>query len=216
MRPRKLYPIFLDMEGRNCVVVGGGRVAERKARGLLDAGARVRVFAGKATDGLSRLARDGRISLLMRAFMFSDIKGAFIIVCATGDERLNRRVAKEARRRKILINVADSPGLCDFFIPAVVRRGLLRIAVSTGGSSPAMARRIREELEVRYGKGYGDFLRAMGALRPKVIEGVPAAKRASVFREMTSEKIVKLFAGGEKAAARREMEKIIKKHQKGE
>lgn len=212
MKPRTLYPVFLDIQGRRTVVVGGGRVAERKARGLLAAGANVTVVAREATAGLSRLGRGGKLVLRKRRFSPRDLDGAALVICATDDARLNREAAGQARSRGVPVNVADSPGDCEFFLPAVVTRGALQIAVSTGGSSPATAKRIREELEERYGAEYGELLKALSALRERVIEGVPRPRRAEAFRAMTGDKILRLFVRGDRRAARKEMEKILKKY----
>jgi siroheme synthase-like protein len=203
------YPICLNIRGRRCVVVGGGRVAERKARGLLAAGADVTVIAREAGSGLKRLARGRKIGVLRRGFLSSDLKAAFIVMAATDDAAVNTRVASEARRRGALVNVADSPWLCDFFLPAVVRRGDLQIAISTAGSSPALAKRIRKELSGRYREEYGTLLHIASALRPDVMRIVPPRARAAVFAEMTGPAVVRLLRRGRTAAARRRMLKAI-------
>ena len=141
------YPICLDLADRTCVVVGGGDVAERKVVSLLAAGARVVVVAPALAPGLWRLRGEGRLEHTSRPYQEGDLADAFLAIAATDDAEANRAVAAEARRRRVLVNVVDDPALCDFTLPAVLRRGDLLVAVSTGGRSPAVARYVREELE---------------------------------------------------------------------
>jgi len=209
MRPHPLFPIFIDLSRRRCLVVGGGSVAERKARRLVAAGARVTVVAKVARAGIQRLARRKKIRLITRGFSHADLRGVFLAVCATDDAVVNERIAAAAARRNVLTNVADMPAICDFFLPAVVRRGQLQIAVSTGGSSPATASRIARELEGRYGREYADLVSMMRSLRARVIGRVPAGNRPAVFAAMSRPSIVRLLRGGRRAAARRAMERVI-------
>ncbi|MCX6355057.1 MAG: bifunctional precorrin-2 dehydrogenase/sirohydrochlorin ferrochelatase [Candidatus Aureabacteria bacterium] len=211
MRARALYPIYLDLRGRNCIVVGGGRVAERKVRGLVATGATVTVVAKMATPGIARLAGKNIVNLFRRRFRASDLKGKFIALCATDDPAVNARVASEAAAKGVMANVADSPAHCDFYLPSVVRRGRLQIAISTGGASPALAARIGKELSMRYGSEYAELLRMATGLRPRVAHRVPQAKRAGVFHAMASPAMVRLLRAGKKAAVRRAMEEIVEK-----
>ena len=215
MRLRPLFPIFVDLSRRHCLVVGGGRVAERKARGLVAAGARVTVVARAAHAGIVRLARSKKIRLITRAFLPADLRGVFLVVCATDAAAVNARVAAAARRRSILANVADMPAICDFFLPAIVRRGQLQIAVSTAGSSPATASRIARDLECRYGREYADLLSMMRSARARVIGRVPAGARPAVFAAMSCPAIIRLLRSGRRAAARRAMERVIQKTIRG-
>ena len=141
------YPLLLELAGRPCLVVGGGPVGERKVEGLLAVGAVVTVVSPELTPGLSALAQAGRITVVPRAYREGDLEGAALVFTALGDPRATAAVADEARRRAIWLNAADDPAHCTFILPAVVRRGELSVAVSTGGTSPALARAIREELE---------------------------------------------------------------------
>ena len=137
------YPVFLDLRGRPVLVVGGGKVALRKARGLVEAGARLTVVAPECRPEFERLP----VRLARRRFRASDLEGAFLAFTATDDRAVNARVAREARRRGIPVNVADSRDECDFLVPARVRRGHLQIAVSTGGERPRLAADLRRRLE---------------------------------------------------------------------
>ncbi len=211
MDNRSLYPIFLKLEEKKCLVVGGGRVAERKTRSLLAAGANVKLVAKKTTTALSRLARERKIRLLKKYFVPSHLKDVSLVLCATDDKKLNSRVAREARRRGILVNVADSPELCDFFLPAALRRGHFQIAVSTAGGSPAIAKRVRDELARRYGKEYGELTGLMRSMRLKVIREIPEERRTAVLNAMIAPRIVRLLRRGQKVAARRLMKGTIAK-----
>jgi precorrin-2 dehydrogenase/sirohydrochlorin ferrochelatase len=140
------YPLSLDMTERRCLVVGGGPVAERKVAGLLDAGARLTVVSPAATDRLRDWARTERIRLRLREYAAGDLAGHSVVFVATDAGRVNAEVARDARAAGVLINAADDPAHCDFILPAVLRRGDLTVAVSTGGASPALARAVRDEL----------------------------------------------------------------------
>lgn len=145
--PSFRYPIALDVEGRRCVVVGGGQVAEHKCRSLLDAGAAVAVVSEHASAGLEELARDGRVELTRRAYAHGDLEGAFLAIAATDDRAVNAQVFAEAEERGVLLNAADDIEHCNFAVPSVVRRGDLTVAISTAGKAPALAKRLRARLE---------------------------------------------------------------------
>ena len=164
-----LFPLFLKLEGRQCLVVGAGKVGESKIAGLLDTGARIRVVAFDASPGVRDWARAGRIELELRVFSPDDLNGAFLAVVATSSRSLNERVYHEARRRGVLCNVVDVPDLCDFFYPAVVRRGDLQIAVSTAGQSPSLAQHIRQQLEKQFGPGYSEWVAELGETRKLIL-----------------------------------------------
>lgn len=141
------YPLCLEMAGRRCLVVGGGPVAERKVAGLLEAGARLTVVSPAVTARLADWARAERIRLIGREYAASDLVGHSVVFVATDDGRVNADVARDARAAVVLVNAADDPAHCDFILPAVLRRGELTVAVSTGGASPALARTVRDELD---------------------------------------------------------------------
>jgi len=154
-------PVFFDVSGCDCVVIGGGKIAERKARSLVEAGASVTVISPEITTWLAAMVRAQTIRHLQRTYRRGDLIGAFLAFEATGDSAAAQAAATEARERRVPINVADVPELSAFIVPAVVRRGELQIAISTGGASPTLARQIREELEARFGPEYEsivDFL----------------------------------------------------------
>lgn len=142
----RYYPAFLDLSGRRCVVVGGGGVATRKVQALLEADARVVVIAPAISAELRQLVAAGAVEHLSRAFEASDLSAAFLVIAATDDASTNAFVAREGRERGVLVNAVDDPPNCDFIAPAVLRRGDLTLAISTGGKSPAFARQLREDL----------------------------------------------------------------------
>jgi len=141
------YPVLLDLAGRRCLMVGGGSVAERRVDALLAAGAQVTVISPRVTQPLAALAAEGRIGLESRGYREGDLAGNDLVFVATDAGEVNAAVAREARERGLWINAADDPAHCTFILPALVRRGDLTVAVATGGTSPALARAVREELE---------------------------------------------------------------------
>ncbi len=164
-----LFPMFLKLEGKQCLVVGAGNVGEPKIAGLLDTGARIRVVALEARASVREWARDGKIELELRHFKADDLDGAFLAVIATSSRTLNERIYDEAQKRRVLCNVVDVPDLCDFFYPSVVRRGDLQIAVSTAGKSPSLAQKIRQQLEKQFGPAYEEWVAELGATRQLIL-----------------------------------------------
>jgi precorrin-2 dehydrogenase / sirohydrochlorin ferrochelatase len=158
-------PIFLQVEAKLCLVVGGGEVAARKAQALAAAGAAVTVISPQVNPVLTEEAGSGRIALLRRAYRDGDMAGHLLVYAATNDPELNRRLFEEARRLNILINVADSPDHCSFIAPSVIRRGRLQVAISTAGASPALARNIRERMEIWLGDELEVLLEIMAGAR---------------------------------------------------
>lgn len=176
----------LDLEGRSCLVVGGGPVSLEKTGGLLECGARVTVIAPDAVPELRALP----VEWLARPYEASDLGGRFLVVAATSDAELNRRVSADAEARSLLCNVADVPELCSFILPAVHRRDPIAIAVSTGGASPALAQRIRGEIAAAIGPEYADLARELRALRPWAKERFPSyEERRDFFQDVVARAI---------------------------
>ncbi len=151
------YPVYLDIRGKRCVVVGGGEVALRKVRMLLDHGASVETVSPELCPELGQLVEEGQLKVTGREYRPGDLEGAFVVIAATNDAKANERVVAEATERGILINVVDVPVLSNFIVPSYLRRGTVTVSVSTGGKSPALARRIRRELEKKFGDEYADL-----------------------------------------------------------
>jgi precorrin-2 dehydrogenase / sirohydrochlorin ferrochelatase len=164
-----LFPMFMKLEGRQVLMVGAGKVGESKIESLLETGARIRVVSLDATAAVREWAREGRIELELRAFAPDDLDGAFLAVVATSSPTLNERIYNEAQLRRVLCNVVDVPGLCDFYYPSVVRRGDLQIAVSTAGQSPSLAQKIREQLEKQFGPAYATWVAELGETRKLIL-----------------------------------------------
>lgn len=159
------YPIFLEMKDRRCVVIGGGAVAKRKVEGLVAVGANVTVISPAITDGLRDLLKQNAIRHVAREYQAGDRAGYDLVFVATENAETNAAVAGEAQSLRIWVNSADDPDHCDFILPAVIRRGDLTVAVSTGGASPAAARAIREELEEYITADYAAFVQIAGEVR---------------------------------------------------
>lgn len=168
--PLVYYPIFLNLEGKKCVVVGGGEVALRKVRALLDSGARVVVVSPTLNSDLAQLARVETISLISREYEPKDLKDAVIVVAATDIAEVNQNIAKKARKHGILVNVVDRPEESDFIMPSLVRRGDLILAASTSGASPALAKKIRMRLEQTFGEEYSPLLSLIKEVRQELKE----------------------------------------------
>jgi len=164
-----LFPMFMKLAGRQCLVVGAGKVGEPKIGGLIDTGASVQVVAIEATGQVREWADEGKIDLQMRPFEARDLDGKFLAVVATASNSLNKIIYGQAQRRGVLCNVVDVPEYCDFFYPAVVRRGDLQIAVSTAGQSPSLAQKIRQQLERQFGEGYGEWVEQLGETRRLIL-----------------------------------------------
>jgi len=193
----RYYPLFLDITGRKCVVVGGGNVAERKVERLLACGARVEVV-GKSLSPLLA-AWNGEEKVVHRDADYEDscLADAFLVIGATDDETVNGRIARDARALGIPVNIVDDPALCDFILPSIVERGDLSIAVSTGGRSPALAKKIRKELEAVYGPEYAILLEILGELRGKVIAGGhPSDENRACFEAVVSSEILDHIRAG--------------------
>ncbi len=170
-RSSPYYPISLNLHGKRCVVVGGGVVARRKVKGLLEHGAKVEVISPSVCSEIGELAKAGDISVKGKKYEPGDLHGAFIVIVATDESETNLEVAREARRRKIPVNVVDSPEQSDFIVPAIVRREDLVIAVSTGGKSPALARKIRTRLEKIFAEEYASLTDLIDEVRSELKQG---------------------------------------------
>ena len=165
----KYYPVHLDINNRKVLVVGGGGVGTRKVRTLLACGARVTVVSLEASRQLNDLATSGEIKLEERSYQSNDLGGMFLVIGATNDEELNRRISSDADRLNTLCNIADRPEVCNFILPSIVHRDDLVITISTSGKSPALAKKLRKALENQFGEEYGQLLRLMGAIRKKLL-----------------------------------------------
>ncbi len=199
----RYYPAFVNLEGRHCLVVGGGKVAERKTLSLLRAGAAVTVVSPALTSTLRTQKAQGKIGHIPRNYKKGDCKGAFLVIAATSDEKTNRRVSEHALS---LVNVVDVPEMSSFIVPSIVQRGLLTFAVSTSGASPALAKTVRRELQTLYGQRFGKFLHFLQRIRKEAFSEIPdKGKRRQFLRGIASAKIVDTLRRDGFKAARREI-----------
>jgi siroheme synthase-like protein len=199
-----LFPLFVELAGRPCVVLGGGTVAERKVAGLLEAGAVVTVVSPSLTPALAALASSGRIIHVERGYAPGDLAGASLAFAATDDGGINAAVAHEGRSRGVWVNAADDPAHCDAILPAVVRRGAITIAVGTGGASPALARAVRERVERALPEAYGVLAEIAGSVRRELRA---AGRRASAeaWQQALHEGLTPLLEGGGRDEAARRL-----------
>lgn len=182
-----LFPMFVKLRGRRCLVVGGGAIAEGKIESLLACGANVVVVAPEVTEKLADWSREECLVWYARRFQPADLENAFLVVAATGVDAVNESVFREAEARGIMCNAVDEPERCHFYYPAVVRRGPLQIAISTSGLSPALAHRLRIELEQQFGPEYEAWLQELGALRRLVFaERDDPRRRARILQRLAS------------------------------
>lgn len=164
------YPIFLDLAQRPCLVIGGGSVAGRKVEGLLQVGAAVTVISPILTERLDGWVKEGRVRYEARRYQTGDLAGCQLAFVATDDPQVNAAVCEEGRERGVWVNAVDDPAHCDFIVPSVLRRGELVVAVATGGSSPALSRAIREQLEAYFTEDYGTLAEIVGEVRRELRE----------------------------------------------
>jgi precorrin-2 dehydrogenase/sirohydrochlorin ferrochelatase len=197
-----LFPAFLKLAGRRCLVVGAGPVGEEKIGGLLRAGADVFVVAPRATEQVRSWADAGRIRWETRAFRPGDLRGAFVVVAATSSAELHERIFRLARSRRVLCNVVDDPGRCDFYYGSVVKRGSLQIAISTGGLSPALAQRLRKQFEEQFGAEYESWIEELGKARERLFaKKIEPERRKSLLHRLASELSFEEFLRRRKRAA---------------
>jgi len=178
----RYYPIFLDLQTRPCLVIGGGTVAERKVESLLQAQAQVTVISPTCTSRLQAWAANGTITLHQRPYGSGDLRDFSVVFAATNDETVHKQIAVEAQKAGVLLNVVDRPALCSFIVPAIVSRGDLTLAISTGGASPALAKKIRETLEQHFGLEYDLALRLLARVRERGARtGLSSEERQRLF-----------------------------------
>jgi len=205
------YPIFLELGGRRAVVTGSGAVAVRKAQALLAAGARLVVVAEQISDMMTALCRGTNAELVRAKYSKSCLTGAVLVIAATDKANLNKQIYKDCQELEILCNVVDQPELCDFFVPAVVKRGDLQIAIGTEGHYPAYAGHIRKKLEQTFTEKHGDFLAELEVVRERIIKDVPEpADRKTLLGRLADDKSFEYFTENGPAAWRQWAEKIIK------
>jgi precorrin-2 dehydrogenase len=208
----RYYPVHLDIQGRKCLVVGGGAVGTRKVETLLACGAQVTVVSPAASEALCVQAAKGAITLRRRDYTSEDLAGMFLVIGATDDETLNRRISADAERRQILCNIADRPEVCNFILPSILQRGDLTITVSTSGKSPAFAKKLRRSLADQYGQEYAAFLDLMGAIRQRLLAQAHAPEaHKPLFEALIDSELPALIRANQHDAINALLEKVLGK-----
>jgi len=208
------YPIFLNISGKRCVVVGGGQVSLRKVKALLEHRASVEVISPDACPELNKLAEDGEISVLPRSYRAGDLEDAFIVIAATSDRDTNLEVAQEAQRKAVLVNVVDDQENSDFIAPSYIRRGDITIAVSTAGRSPALARKIRTRLGKDFGDEYASLARLIGEVRVEIKRQGIRVNGDGWQEALDLDLLIKLLREGNKEKAKTVLVSGLRKWQK--
>jgi len=207
----KYYPVYLDLRDRPCLIVGGGQVAERKTLSLLEAGANVTVISPSLTQKLQELSQSGKIIHLPKTFDDKDLTGALLVIAATDSREVNTSIGRLCKKRNILVNVVTPPDESSFIVPSVVERGELLIAVSTSGMSPALSKKIRQELEERYGPEYEVFLRKMSMLRARLMDEVKDdGVRREILQALADSDVISLLKEGKIHDADHRLSEIVK------
>lgn len=199
------YPVFLDLKGRRCLVVGGGSVAERKTRMLLEHNALVTVISPALNQGLQQLAEQGAIQVVPRNFQSNDLRGAFLAIAATDDPITNAAVSDKGRKQRILINVVDDPKVSDFIVPSIVRRGDITIAISTAGKSPALARKIRTELDAILPAQYARLLSLVSDVREELAQRQVSVDSERWQRSLKIDVLLEMIGKGQIDQARKKL-----------
>lgn len=196
------YPVSLNIKGRKCVVVGGGEVAQRKVKMLLEHGATVTVISPELGPGLVQLAEHGEIEALNREYQTGDLKDSFIVIAATDDSNTNRQIVREAGERAVLVNVVDDAQNSDFIVPSFLRRGDITIAVSTAGCSPALARKIRTGLEKNFGEEYAALAQLLNEMRAELKKKGITVGGDDWQKALDLDRLIELLRKGERGKAR--------------
>ena len=207
------YPVYIQLHEQPCVVIGGGKIAEGKVEGLLAAGARVAVISPDLTPRLYQLTEQGQISYVSRTYQPGDLTGAFLVISATDQTKINRQVWEEASANRQLVNVVDDTPHCNFIAPAILRKGDLTIAISTAGKAPALAVRLKEQFQKEIGPEYERFLELAGQLREPLAHRIPDFEtRKSLWYELVDSDILDLLARGDELTAKQRISEVVGFH----
>jgi precorrin-2 dehydrogenase / sirohydrochlorin ferrochelatase len=206
---KKYYPINLDITNRRCLIIGGGDVAERKAERLIECGAQVTVVSRSLTPLLEEREKAGKITHIDGDYDEKVLHGAFMVIGATNRNEINEQISQDALSRGILVNIVDDPDKCNFILPSLVQQGDLSIAISTGGKSPALAKKLKEDMQQRYGPEYQVLLKIMGSLRKRVLsQGHASRDNKALFVDLVHSDILQAIRDGNREL----VHKIIREH----
>lgn len=206
----RMFPIVVNLEGCSCLVVGGGTVALRKVKNLLECGAAITVVSPSFCEEMVLLGQEEKVTLIPRKFEDHDVDGHMLVFAATSDQAVNQRIYELCRENRILVNTVDDPDRCNFFVPATMRRGALTVAINTEGRSPLLARRLRMEMEDRFGPEYADYLELLGDARAVVKRTFDLeSTRKEVFAKILDIPVLSLLQQGKKEEARERIMECI-------
>ncbi len=208
------YPLNLLLNNRAVAVIGGGGIAERKVLSLLDTGAKITVIAPKATKKIKSLAAKKKVVLKLRNLVHDDLKGKLLIFAATNSDEVNKQVSRLARKKGILVNCVDDPKECDFFVPSFFRRGSLLLAVSTGGKIPALAKKIRRDIELSYGALFAEYVKLLAKARGAIYRKAPLSfqKKRDLIEKMIESNILSLLKKGKKKKVSKIIQEFLQKN----
>jgi len=202
MKKYPYYPIFLDVENRDVLIIGGGNVCARKAETMLRYGARVTIVSPELTDEIEQWAREGTVAVRRKRYDEADLDGASIVIASTDEQNVNEQIAADCRRRRIPVNVVDVTPLCEFIVPAIVESGSIQIAVSNGGSSPAVARTLKEDLQRLVGTEYAELNDVLGSLRDSAKRVLPTdTDRKRFFDGIIAKGVLNMLRDGRRTEA---------------
>jgi precorrin-2 dehydrogenase/sirohydrochlorin ferrochelatase len=206
------YPVFVQLEGKKVLVVGGGRVAYRKVLALKACGALIHLAGRALTPELEEMVEKSEIRFLGQEFKEGFLDKAFMVIAATDDKELNHHISTCARKMGVLVNAVDQPPDCDFIVPSILKRGDLQIAISTSGKSPALARKIRKGLEAQFGHEYETFLAMMGRLREEILSlGLSQKENSRIFQKIVDADLLKDLSDGFKERMETRLRKLLPK-----
>lgn len=209
------YPVFLNLTGRRCVIIGGGQIAEGKISKLLDSGAKIIVISPDATQGIRGFTERGQIKLDLRKYQEGDLQGAFLVIAATNDQAVNQEIFEEAEKQGILLNAVDDMSRCSFIAPSIVEKGPVTVAISTGGASPALARKLREKMEVSSALDWADATGVLSKARQIIKDKQIAVDPQRWQCCMTDELLTMIQAGHENEALDLLMDLLLGKDSNG-
>ncbi len=204
------YPICLNLKSKKCIVVGGGTIAERKVLALIDCGAKITVISPKLTKLLERLKPEGKIEHIEREYKKGDLEGAFLVIGATDNPLVNEVIYEEAGILNLLVNIVDVPERCNFIVPSIMRRGDLLLSISTSGNAPALAKKIRLDLEKKFGPEYGPYLNLLGEIREKIkLKYKCVDERSKAWNRILESDILNLVKNGEDELVKERIKECI-------
>lgn len=193
---KRYYPLMIDLSDRPCVVIGGGKVAERKINSLVEANAKITVVSPKVTERIVELSNCGIVQLVKREYQHGDLSGNFLVIIATNNSSTNKKIYSDVEQYIQLVNIVDEPKLCTFIVPSSIKRGHLQIAISTNGASPGLSRRIKHNLGKIYGCEYEQYTEFLATMREWALYNVKKEDREEYFLDLlTEEKFLKIKNG---------------------